>query len=83
MYMYLCMFIYPEAERDEMQKLEERARQLAAESMADQPQQDKGILFVRLVYRSVSPKYITVTIVVGDCHGITCPYSYWINVILT
>ncbi|XP_074655253.1 pre-mRNA-splicing factor SYF1-like [Tubulanus polymorphus] len=32
---------------NEMQKLEERARQLAEESLKDQPKPDKGILFVR------------------------------------
>ena len=32
---------------DEMQKLEEKARQLAEESMKDQAKPDKGILFVR------------------------------------
>ncbi|KAK2191584.1 hypothetical protein NP493_50g00025 [Ridgeia piscesae] len=35
------------AEKDEMQKLEERARQLAEESLKDKPKSDKGILFVR------------------------------------
>ena len=32
-----------------MQKLEEKARQLAEESVRDQPKPDKGILFVRSV----------------------------------
>lgn len=32
-----------------MQRLEERARQLAEESVKDQAKTDKGILFVRLV----------------------------------
>ena len=36
-----------DGEKDEMQKLEERARQLAEESMKDTPKPDKGILFVR------------------------------------
>ncbi len=36
-----------EAEKDEMQKLEEKARQLAEESAKDQAKPDKGILFVR------------------------------------
>ncbi|XP_062622386.1 pre-mRNA-splicing factor SYF1-like [Saccostrea cucullata] len=35
------------AEKDNMQKLEERARQLAEESVKDQAKPDKGILFVR------------------------------------
>ena len=30
-----------------MQKLEEKARQLAEEAVRDQPKPDKGILFVR------------------------------------
>ena len=48
--MNLMYFSFTAAEeKNEMQKLEERARQLAAESVADQPKQDKGILFVRLV----------------------------------
>ncbi|XP_041370766.1 pre-mRNA-splicing factor SYF1-like [Gigantopelta aegis] len=34
-------------EADQMQKLEERARQLAEEAVLDQPKKDKNILFVR------------------------------------
>ena len=43
-----------EAEKNEMQKLEERARQLAEESIADQAKPEKGILFVRWVFFVVS-----------------------------
>ena len=35
------------SEADEMQKLEEKARQIAEEAVADAPKPDKGILFVR------------------------------------
>ena len=38
-----------DGEKDEMQKLEERARQLAEESLKDTPKPDKGILFVRCI----------------------------------
>ena len=38
---------------DEMKKLEEKARQLAEESMKDQNKPEKGILFVRLVQWSL------------------------------
>ena len=34
-------------QKNEMQKLEEKARQLAEEAVRDQPKPDKGILFVR------------------------------------
>lgn len=46
-FMY-CMFLTGESmDKDNMQKLEERARQLAEESVKDQAKPDKGILFVR------------------------------------
>lgn len=44
----LYMFLTGESmDKDNMQKLEERARQLAEESVKDQAKPDKGILFVR------------------------------------
>ena len=42
-----CVDIDEKDEKDEMKKLEERARQLAEESASDRPKIDKGILFVR------------------------------------
>ena len=43
----MLLLLAEAAEKDEMQKLEERARQLAEESLKDKPKSDKGILFVR------------------------------------
>ena len=42
-----CSCLAAGAEQNEMQKLEQRARQLAEEAVADKPKVDKGILFVR------------------------------------
>lgn len=50
-----CLGGAVEEEKDEMTKLEERARQLAAEAIRDQAKPDKGILFVRYIVLTVSP----------------------------
>ena len=46
----MCFLHTDTGDKNEMQKLEEKARQLAEEAMKDQPPKpDKGILFVRCV----------------------------------
>ena len=42
----LCLH-FSEEEKNDMQRLEEKARQLAEESIRDQPKTDKNIMFVR------------------------------------
>ena len=44
----LSFNLISDEQKNEMQKLEEKARQLAEEAVRDQPKPDKGILFVRL-----------------------------------
>jgi hypothetical protein len=40
-------FFSETGQTDDMKRLEEKAKQLAEESLRDQPKQDKNILFVR------------------------------------
>lgn len=47
-------WIVADEQKDEMQKLEEKARELAEEAVRDQAKPDKGILFVRLVWFYIS-----------------------------